>query len=512
MILQFPISVSIEILKNIARTRILQFADRQLKTASVNHVMDLSMDYHTSKSTGQVILTLGSSTYISGLMDHVLDLIPIVSDLTIALLYLAYTIDPSVAYVVFVFMLITVYLNQKNNDWQLPFCKDYVDATLQESSTLHHILGNWYTAVIHNRTRYEKERYARVLDASLRAKRRQSAASEAFGAITSLLDHFSLFIAMYIAACRAVDGASAVNAVIFLSSYWSSVTTPMNQLLWTYQYVIKTILYSEWLHQLLQTQPMVGDKSDAQPLTITSGKVEFNNVSFSYEPDRTILDNISFSAERGQSIAIVGETGGGKSTILKLLCRFYDTTGGNVTIDGQDVRNITIESLRDCLGIVPQTASMLNETIMENLQYAKAGVTEAEIYDACKAACVHDQIMSFPQGYSSVVGEGGVRLSGGELQRIAIARVLLRQPEIAVLDEATSSVDSETEANLQSALRELGKGRTVFVVAHRLSTITGADMILLIDDGKITERGRHSELVAAGGKYARLWEMQTRGI
>ncbi|KAG6177974.1 hypothetical protein E4U27_004037 [Claviceps purpurea] len=269
------------------------------------------------------------------------------------------------------------------------------------------------------------------------------------------------------------------------------------------------VIDAEWLYQLMQTKPSVQDKPCARDIKIHGGQVEFKNVSFAYDPARPILQDVSFTAQPGQRVALVGETGGGKSTTLKLLYRFYDVTAGSISIDGQDIRDVTLTSLRDILGAVPQDPSVFDQTLMQNLLYARPGASEAEAVEACKAARIHHQIMKFPDGYRTKLGERGVRLSGGELQRLAIARVILRRPKIVVLDEATSAVDSETESLIQQAIGALSAGRTVFMIAHRLSTVMGADLILVVDQGRVVERGSHGELLALGGKYARLWNMQT---
>jgi len=274
---------------------------------------------------------------------------------------------------------------------------------------------------------------------------------------------------------------------------------------------VGNLIDAERVLQLLTTEPAVKNSEKATELVIKSGEVQFDNVNFAYDARKSVLKDISFTAEPGKTIAIVGETGGGKSTMLKLLFRFYDVTSGSIRIDGQDLRSVTLSSLRDALGVVPQDPSMFNQTILENIRYARLDATDDEIHEACKAAAVHDKILSFPDGYKSKVGERGVKLSGGELQRIAIARVLVKNPRICLLDEATSAVDSSTEQQIQEAFKKLSAGRTMFVIAHRLSTISEADMILVIEKGEIVEHGTHDQLLLQGGKYLELWTKQTSG-
>ena len=260
--------------------------------------------------------------------------------------------------------------------------------------------------------------------------------------------------------------------------------------------------------ELLNTKPTVTESPESSPLIVTQGRVEFCGVDFSYDPRKPTLRGISFVAETGNTIALVGETGGGKTTILKLLYRYYDADSGHIRIDGQDVRDVSLDSLRDSFGMVPQDPALFNTSIMENVRYARLDATDGEVHEACRAAAIHDKILTFPDGYRSKVGERGVKLSGGELQRVAIARAILRDPAIVLLDEATSMIDTETEHLIQRAFKRLTSGRTTFVVAHRLSTIQHADKILVISNGEIAEMGTHDELFAMDGKYVSLWSRQ----
>jgi len=242
---------------------------------------------------------------------------------------------------------------------------------------------------------------------------------------------------------------------------------------------------------------------------VAGGEVVFDGVQFAYDPSRPILKGVSFTVAPGQRIALVGPSGSGKSTIGRLLFRFYDVTGGAIRIDGQDVRDVTQTSLHGLIGVVPQDTVLFNDTVHYNIAYGRADATEAEIVAAAKAAKIHDFIMSLPDGYKTTVGERGLKLSGGEKQRVGIARTLLKNPPILVLDEATSALDTQTEQSIQESLREMGQGRSVITIAHRLSTIADADCILVLEDGLVTERGTHDELLARDGKYAAMWARQT---
>lgn len=268
------------------------------------------------------------------------------------------------------------------------------------------------------------------------------------------------------------------------------------------------IVDAERLLELLQTKPTIVDRETAIDLPPVAGHVTVNNVHFAYDTRKSTLADVTISAKPGETIALVGMTGAGKSSITKLLLRLYDVTTGSIEIDGHDIRDVTLSSLRDAIGIVPQDPLLFNASILENLRYAKPHATDDEITTACRAAAIHDKITTFPLGYDTKVGEQGVKLSGGEVQRLAIARVFLKNPAILILDEATSAVDTGTEAEIQRALQVLQKRRTTFVIAHRLSTVVAADHILVMHEGRVVERGRHGDLVREGGRYKELWDNQ----
>lgn len=471
--------------------------------------MSLSMDYHTSRSTGKVITAIEQGTNLSFIMDIVLGLGPRVLDLLIAAVYLTKVFDASTGVVMLMATLINGYVTIKGSKIEASIERKYVNNEQEENKVMYDAISNWYTVEIHNRRSYEEQRYNNAVMKNLLSMRRYSDINQVVWSMQDSVLKIGYMIVCYMIATRVADGTSTVSDFVFMTSYWSSISGPMMALAYHLRETTSQLVKAEWLYQLLQTKPSVQDKEGAQPLQITNCEIEFQDVAFGYGADRQILHDISFKVEPGQSIALVGETGSGKSTILKLLYRFYDVTHGRITIDGQDLRDVTLDSLRDSLGAVPQDPSVFDQTIMENLLYARPFATEQDVFEACRRARIHDQIMSFPEGYKSRIGERGVRLSGGELQRLAIARVLIRRPRIVVLDEATSAVDSETEASVQQAIKALSEGRTVFTIAHRLSTVVAADRILVVHKGEIVESGSHRELLARDGRYANLWRIQT---
>ncbi|ODA77799.1 hypothetical protein RJ55_06401 [Drechmeria coniospora] len=508
-LLQFPISTATLSLEAMASTRLSQYAYQKLTDAAFSHVMTLSMDYHTAKSSGRVAKAIEQGSNLSQVLNSMLNVAPMIVDFAIAIVYLTSSFDVFMGFIVIATAMTHAFVAYKGNKYTIKYERDLVETSRVENEVLYDSITNWPTVAYHNRQPFEQERYSRTVRKALLSQRRYHDGYEWINVTESFVMYAGLIAACSLMATRVATGAAKLSSFVFLVSYWDAIRSPMVSLSWTLREAAAHLIDAEWLYQLLQTKPSVADKDGAHEIRWNGGRVEFRNVSFSYSPDRPIIRDMTFTVKPGQSIALVGETGGGKSTTLKLLYRFYDVTGGSITIDGQDIRDVKLDSLRESLGAVPQDPSVFDQTIMENILYARPGANEADVIEACKAARIHDQIMTFPEAYRTRLGERGVRLSGGELQRMAIARVMLRKPQIVVLDEATSAVDSDTEALVQRAIRELSRGRTVFTVAHRLSTVVSADVILVIDAGRVAEQGTHRELLALGGKYSRLWGMQT---
>ncbi len=313
---------------------------------------------------------------------------------------------------------------------------------------------------------------------------------------------------MIVAAQGVVAGRLTVGDVVLVNAFLLQLYTPLNFLGVVYRQLRQALIDLEAIGRLQAQYPEIADAPDARPLEPKGGSVAFEHVGFSYDPRRPILDDLSFSLPPGRKLAIVGPSGAGKSTIVRLLFRFYDVTGGGAQVDGQDVRGLTQKSLRAAIGVVPQDTVLFNDSIAANIAYGRPGASQAEIEEAARTAQIHGFILSLPEGYDTVVGERGLKLSGGEKQRVAIARVVLKNPEILVLDEATSALDSRTERSLQEALQRVARGRTTLVIAHRLSTVVDADEIIVLDHGRVVERGSHQRLLAQPGLYAEMWHRQ----
>lgn len=496
-------------IKCLARTRLSQFAYTRLKAAAFSHVMSLSMDYHSFKSSGKLTKAIDQGTNLTSIVENIFITVPTFIDLIIAAIYLTIAFDRFMGLIVIATMIGYILVSVKKNAITSKMERVSSEKDRLESEVLYDSVTNWQTVAYHNRRTFEEDRYAVAVRNTVMAQRNYYDWTDYSVFLQDFILDAGLLTAAVLASYRVATGSSPLSNFVFLIMYWASVREPMSMIAWTFHETAAHLINAEWLFQLLQTKATVQDKPGAKDLVITTGEVIFNDVAFAYSPDRQILKGLSFVADPGRTVALVGETGGGKSTILKLLYRFYDVNAGSITIDGQDLRDVTLDSLRESLGIVPQDPCVFDQTILQNVLYARPLATTDEVHEACRAAQIHDQILRFPRGYDTRIGERGVRLSGGELQRLAIARVILRKPSIVILDEATSAVDTATEVSVQKALKTLSEGRTVFVVAHRLSTIVKADQILLMDGGQIVEKGSHEELLRKGGKYHRLWHMQT---
>ena len=496
-------------LKNYFWLPLEQFAYKGISTASYNHVMNLSSEFHDSKRSGELYQTINLGHSVNNLLETIMfQILPLLVDLVVAFAYLYYLFGAYMALIVGAVVVAYLWASTYFNALQITVRRGLIGNLHKEWQLMYDSMGSWQTVSYFNRIKHEQERYSSAVEAHMQSQWQYTILAYFAKATQSSVLTVGLLGACFLAACQVTHGEQSVGSFVILLTYWAQLSEPLTYFGSAFRQISKDFLDAEQLLQVLQYKPSVADRAGAKSLVLDHGEIEFNDVHFSYDSQRPTLKAINFRALPGQTIALVGETGGGKSTILKLLFRFYDVAQGSIKIDGQDIRNVTLESLRENLGVVPQDPSLFNETIMSNVRYARLNATDAEVYDACKAAAIHEKIMSFTDGYQSTVGEHGVKLSGGELQRIAIARAILKNPNIILLDEATSSIDTETETHIQEAFRNLTIGRTTFVIAHRLSTIMKADHIIVIKNGEVVEQGTHNDLFHAKGNYCNLWSKQ----
>lgn len=369
---------------------------------------------------------------------------------------------------------------------------------------------SYETVKYFNAEQYEFKRYRGAVQDYQKAEYKVLISLNIMNVSQNAVFTFGLLITCFIAAYQVTIGSRSVGQFVTLLTYMAQLQTPLNFFGTFYRSIQSAMINSERMLELFKEQPTVIDEASARDYVSCQGEIRYNNVKFAYDPRRPALNGINFRCAPGTTTALVGESGGGKSTIFRLLFRFYNVTDGSIQVDGHDVRDIKIDSLRRHIGVVPQDTVLFNETLMYNLKYAAPDASDEEVYAACRAASIHDKILAFPDGYNARVGERGLKLSGGEKQRVAIARTILKDPRIILLDEATAALDGETEHNIQTALDKMSQGRTTLVIAHRLSTITTADQILVLHAGQVAESGTHDELLAVKGRYASMWRKQIR--
>ena len=369
---------------------------------------------------------------------------------------------------------------------------------------------SYETVKYFNAEQYEFGRYRGAVRDFQKAEYKVLISLNIMNVSQNLVFTLGLLITCFIAAYQVTTGQRKVGRFVLLLTYMAQLQGPLNFFGTFYRSIQSAMINSERMLELFKEQPTVVDEPQARDLPSCQGEIRFDDVQFAYDPRKPALDGLSFRCAPGTTTALVGESGGGKSTVFRLLFRFYNLDDGSIKIDSHDVRDITIDSLRRHIGVVPQDTVLFNETLMYNLKYANPDATDEQVYEACRAASIHEKILGFPDEYNARVGERGLKLSGGEKQRVAIARTILKDPRIILLDEATAALDGETEQHIQTGLDKLSQGRTTLVIAHRLSTIASADQILVLHSGKVTEKGTHEELLSLKGKYASMWRKQIR--
>ncbi|XP_004376389.1 ATP-binding cassette sub-family B member 6 isoform X1 [Trichechus manatus latirostris] len=493
--------------------RVQQFTSRRVELRLFSHLHELSLRWHLGRRTGEVlrIVDRGTSS-VTGLLSYlVFSVFPTLADIVIGIIYFSMFFNAWFGLIVFLCMTLYLTLTIVVTEWRTKFRRAM---NTQENATQARAVDsliNFETVKYYNAERYEAECYREAIIKYQDLEWKSNASLVVLNQTQNLVIGLGLLAGSLLCAYFVSEQKLQVGDFVLFGTYIIQLYMPLNWFGTYYRMIQTNFIDMENMFDLLKEEAEVKDLPGAGPLRFQRGQIEFENVHFSYADGRETLQDVSFTVMPGQILALVGPSGAGKSTILRLLFRFYDISSGCIRIDGQDISQVTQISLRSHIGVVPQDTVLFNDTIANNIRYGCITASSDEVEVAAKAAGIHDSILTFPEGYETQVGERGLKLSGGEKQRVAIARTILKAPDIILLDEATSALDTSNERAIQASLAKVCANRTTIVVAHRLSTVVNADQILVIKDGCIVERGRHEALLSRGGVYADMWQLQQQG-
>jgi ATP-binding cassette subfamily B protein len=500
-------------LRDAVFAKVVQRAMRASALNIFRHLHALSLRYHLDRQTGGLsrVIERGVSGIEFMLNFMLFNILPTILEILLvcAVLWSLFSVWFALVTAATVFGYIAFSLIV--TEWRIKFRREMNDRDTEANTKAIDSLLNYETVKYFGNEEHEARRY----DGALKQYERASIRSKVSLALLNIgqagIVAIGLVAVMAMAGRGVIAGTMTIGDFVLVNAYLIQLYLPLNFLGFVYRQIRQSLVDMDAMFGLFRVEEEVADRPDAKELVVRGGEIVFDGVDFGYDPRRSILHDVSFTVPPGRTVAIVGPSGAGKSTISRILFRFYDVAGGRVTIDGQDIRDVTQASLRAAIGIVPQDTVLFNDTVYYNIAYGRPDASPAEIEEAARLARIHDFIMGLPDGYQTRVGERGLKLSGGEKQRVAIARTILKQPAILLFDEATSALDSHTEQEIQQSLREVSADRTALVIAHRLSTVVDADEIIVLDEGRIVERGRHADLLAKGDAYAAMWRRQQEG-
>ena len=491
--------------------KVAQRALRKLALQTFQHIHELSMRFHINRKTGGLSRIIERG--VKGVEFLLRYLVFSTGPLVIELVFISAAIfwklqDWRYIAIIFITILVYVWFTLSVTEWRVKLRRKMNEEDTDANQKAVDSLLNFETVKYFNAEEREALRYDKAM-AGYEAAALKTSYSLAFLNIgQAILVTTGLVGVMLLAALGVQSGELTVGDFVLVNAYMIQITMPLNFLGTVYREIRQALVDMRQMFELLEEPSEIIDKDGAKVLSVSGGSILFRDVRFAYEPERPILHEINIDVKMGEKVAIVGPSGSGKSTIGRLLFRFYDVNGGAIYIDGQDVREVTQKSLHQAIGVVPQDTVLFNDTIFYNIAYGHENASQPEVIQAAKDAQIHDFIMSLPEGYDSLVGERGLKLSGGEKQRVGIARTLLKNPPILILDEATSALDSETEHEIQEAIEYAAEGRAVIMISHRLSTVSNADQILFLENGRIVEMGDHEQLIRTKGRYSSLWSLQ----